>query len=304
MPLSARNMIAIVVTIAILLGVFFTASLYYPTTKRARRIAKNLAMLEAQVEAASPASGQAEEEVAIVDAMDRDIDFFKKRNLSPRKGIPELLEQINRMGNQMNIRFVAVKPLDEKETPEYRQYPFLIETRAAYPELVNFVHRIENGLRLSLSDLRIEIDKNEPSMHRLQFTLNILELKDDLSPGQGESGEKRISQPPDLGLVAVHRDPFSVKKRTQVAQLPKKPKPRKAATKKRRRPKLVLMGIMDIAGSRFAIIDNKILRPGEVIRGQKIDQIADDHVIIGEGGRTYSVYLEGARPPERHEVKR
>lgn len=304
MSLSPRNMIAIVATIAILLGGVFAISLYYPTKKRARRIAKNRAFLQAQVEAASPAGGQAHWEAEIVDAMGMDIDFFKKRNLSPRKGVPELLEQINRMGNQMNIQFVAVKPLEEEEAPEYRRYPFLIETRAAYPELVNFVHRIENGLRLSLSDLRIESDKKTPSTHRLQFTLNIFELKEDLKADQGESGEKQISQPVAMDGVAVPRDPFSLKKETQVAQAAKKPKPAKGATKKRRRPKLVLMGIMDIAGSKRAIINNKILRSGEVIRGQRINRIADDHVIIGEGDRAYPLYLKGSPPVKRREVKR
>jgi len=301
MPLSVRNMVAILATIVILLGVFFIATLYLPTRKQARRTAQRRVTLEAQVEAAAPTGGEREQEAAIIDAIGMDIDFFKKRNLSPRKGIPELLEQINSMGSQMDLRFVAVKPLEEEEGPEYRRYPFLIETRAAYPELVNFVHRIENGLHLSLSDLRIETDKKDPTMHRLEFILNIFELEDELSPSKGESIE---IHPLSMDLVAVRRDPFSPKKPPKVAQLPEKPKPERVAAKKPRRPKLVLMGIVDIAGSRRAIIDNKILKPGEVIRRQRIDQIKDDHVILVDGDTTYALYLEGSTPEKRREVKR
>jgi len=116
MPLSARNMIAILVTIAVLLGVFFVAALYYPTNKRAKRMTKARAILEAQVEAASPTDNTGPgKNAAPRDATDMDINFFKRRNLSPSEGIPKLLEQINRMGSEMNIEFVGVKPLEEEE---------------------------------------------------------------------------------------------------------------------------------------------------------------------------------------------
>lgn len=305
MALSSRNMIAILVTIVVLLGVFFMAILYYPAQKRARRVARSRAILEAQVEAVAPAREGAPQETAMIDAMDMDVNFFKKRDFSPRRGIPDLLEQINRMGNQINIRFVAVRPLDEEDAPEYRKYPFMIEARGAYPELVNFVNRMENGMRLSLSDLRIETDQKDNSTHRLRFILNIFELKDDLQVGQGESGDRGVSlRPKDMDLVAVYRDPFSLTKRTGVVQLPKKPKPTKVAMKKRRPPKLVLMGIMDIAGRRVAIINNKILRQGEVIRGQRIDRIEHDHVVIALKDSTYPLYLKGSAPRRRREVGR
>ncbi|NIO05226.1 MAG: type 4a pilus biogenesis protein PilO, partial [Proteobacteria bacterium] len=210
--LSVRNMIAILLTIAILMGVFFVATLYYPTNKRAKRIARSRAMLEAQIEAPTPQGAKVGTGEDIVDVMGMDVNFFKSRNLSPMKGIPDLLEQINRMGNQMNIRFVAVKPLENEDAPGYRKYPFLIETRATYTELVNFVHRIENGLRLSLNDLRMESDEKDPAIHRLQFTLNIMELKDELSAGQGGLGGNANNQPEKIPLVAVHRDPFGAKK--------------------------------------------------------------------------------------------
>ncbi len=291
--LSVRNMIAILVTIVILLGVFFVATLYYPTRKKAKRFATRRAMVEAQFENSSARQAQEKGEREILDVISRDVNFFKKRNLSAKSGIPDLLEQINRMGNRMNIRFVAVKPLDAQEGPAYQRYPFLIETRAAYAELVNFVHRIENGLRLSLNDLRIESDEKDPSMHRLQFTLNILELKDELPV---ELAEKEGVPLVDMDLVAVHRDPFAPPKATVASPAPEKPKPTKPAAKKGRRPRLVLMGIMDIAGKRIAIINNKILRQGEMIQRRRIKQIEDDHVILEKGDESYPLYLKGAVP--------
>lgn len=299
--LSVRNMIAILVTIVILLGVFFVTTLYYPTDKRAKRIAKRRAILEAQVESSSPPGAQAKEEKEMVDALARDINFFKKRNLSPMKGIPDLLEQINRMGDQMNIRFVAVKPLDEEDAPGYRRYPFLIEAKAAYPELVNFVYRMEDGARLSLGDIRIESDEKDPSMHRLQFTLNIFELEEEMPAEEGRSIQEEES--PLIDLVEVRRDPFGSKKAAVVSPVPQKPKPTKAVAKKRGQPKLVLMGIVNIAGNRIAIINNKILRPGEVIQRRRIDQIEEDHVILVKGDESYPLYLKGAVSPKSREVK-
>ena len=77
MPLSVRNMVAILATIVILLGVFFIATLYLPTRKQARRTAQRRVTLEAQVEAAAPTGGEREQEAAIIDAIGMDIDFSR-----------------------------------------------------------------------------------------------------------------------------------------------------------------------------------------------------------------------------------
>jgi len=296
MPLSVRNMIAILVTVVILVGVFYAASLYYPTRKQAVRIARSRAMLEAQLEAVSPTGGESQKEGAVTDALTMDVNFFSKRNLTPQRGIPELLEQINRVSNQMNIRFVAIKPLDEEETDEYRKYPFLIETKAGYPELVNFVHRIENGMRLSLGNLQIERDPKDVSMHRLQFTLNIVELNEDVEFGPEIPVETVFPDPNDTELIGVFRDVFSPKQGTTVVQLPTPPEAAKVVKKKRRPPKLNLMGIMEIAGKRVAIINDKIVRPGEVILKQRVERIEDDRVIIVRGDQQYSLFLKGSKP--------
>jgi Tfp pilus assembly protein PilO len=303
MALSLRNMVAILVTIVILLGVFFVATLYYPTNKRAKRIANSRAILEAQVEAASPAGGQAKRETEIIEKMGGDVNYFKRRNLSPARGIPELLEQINRMGNQAKIQFVVVKPLDEKEAPGYRQYSIFIEAESPYSELVSFVYRLENDLHLSLKDLRIESDEQDRPIHRLHFTLNIFELKDDTPTGRGESDGKQVFRPVDMDLVAVQRDPFSPKEGAQVVQLPTKPKGTKVASEKPRRPKLVLTGIADIGQGRFVIINDEILKVGDTIQGQRIEQIEDGYVTILNEDTTYPLYLDGSRPFELLESK-
>jgi len=64
------------------------------------------------------------------------------------------------------------------------------------------------------------------------------------------------------------------------------------------------MGVMDIAGKRVAIINNKIVRPGQVIHGQRIDRIEDDHVVIVSGDTEYPLYLKDSTSPRRREVKR
>ncbi|NIO05225.1 MAG: hypothetical protein GTN74_11630, partial [Proteobacteria bacterium] len=57
-------------------------------------------------------------------------------------------------------------------------------------------------------------------------------------------------------------------------------------------------------GSKIAIIDNKILRPGEMVGQQRIDHIADDHVILLEGDETDFLYLKGSTPPQKREGKK
>ena len=234
-----------------------------------------------------------------MDTMRMDVNFFKKRDVSPKKGIPELLEQMNRMCDRINIQLVAVKPLDGEDAPGYRLYPFVIEARGAYSDLVNFVNRMENVLRLSLHDIRIEVDKKSRVMHRLQFTLNIFELKEKLPTGPGESSEQQVYPPADMDLVAVRGDPFSPKKQPEVVQLPEKPEETEPVQENATRPKLVLTGIVDVEGSRLVIINDKILRLGETIDTERIGQIEDDHVIIVEDDRTYPLYLKGSSPLEK-----
>ncbi|NIQ38174.1 MAG: type 4a pilus biogenesis protein PilO [Proteobacteria bacterium] len=303
--LSPRNMIAILATIVILLGVFFVTWLYYPTNKRAKRIANSRAILEAQVEALSPMVGGAEGVAEITEIMSGEVNFFKRRNLSPSKGIPELLEEISTIGRQAKIQFVAIKPVEEKDDPSYREYPILIEAKASYSELVNFVHQMENLLQLSLRDFRIENEEKDPLIHRLHFTLNIVELKQDHPAVKGNSGERHVPRPVDTDLVAVHRDPFSQEEESPVVQVLGKPGNEKAS-RRSGRPKLVLTGILDVGEGGFVIINGKILKVGETIEGQRIQQIGNNHVIIldeSEENTTYALYLEGSSPFELLEVK-
>jgi Tfp pilus assembly protein PilO len=296
-------MIAILLTIVILLSVFFVTAIYYPLNKRAKRTARSRAILEAQVDTTSPSEKPSEVEEKIKRALEMDVNFFKRRDIPPQKGIPELLEQVNKMGNQMNIRFVAVKPLDEEKAPDYRRYPFLIETKSGYPELVNFVQRIENGLRLTLNDLKIETDAKTPLNHLLRFTLNIYELENSVDPHDNRSDVKPIFSPVKVDLVAVARDPFSPKKQPKAVEKPKLPKKPKAKAKKPKRPKLTLMGIMEVAGHKRAIINNQSVREGETIRGQTIQEIAEDHIVVRDGKRIYSLYLKESTSSEGGETK-
>ncbi len=201
---------------------------------------------------------------------------------------------------------MIVKPLEEQDTSDYRKYPILIEIKAGYTELVNFVHQMEDSLHLSLRDFRIENEKKDGSMHRLYFTLNIFELKDELPADQGESSEKRIFRSVAKDLVAVRRDPFSPGKQTRVAQLPKKPVKRvekkEEAPGKPARPKLILTGIANLGERGFVIINGKILRVGDTIEGQRVEQIEDGHVIILDEDSAYPLYLEGSKPFELIEV--
>jgi hypothetical protein len=131
-----------------------------------------------------------------------------------------------------------------------------------------------------------------------------MELKDELPAGQGGLAGNEIIQPEKIPLVAVRRDPFGAKKPVTVSPPPEKPKVAEVIPPEPRRPSLVLMGIMDIAGSKIAIIDNKILRPGEMVGQQRIDHIGDDHVILLEGDETDLLYLKGSTTPQKHEGKK
>lgn len=185
-----------------------------------------------------------------------------------------------------------VKPMPQEESPDYIRYPFLVETRSKYEEIAKFIDSLENSFKLNLDDLHIENDPKAPLWHRLKFTVSTFELKSAESSPSDETGKVEAApiQMVVRNDITVRRDPFlekELKGEEREKKVPPLPKRRR-----KRRPPLKLKGIIDIAGKKVAIMNDKIVREGDWIARYRIVRIGEDEVIAVYGGKKRTLKIE------------
>ena len=287
---SIKGMMVALVIFFIGVYSFFHFFLYLPKKNKARKGTREISLLHGRVANAIQEHKKITEETERVNKEEVNVDYFKRHQIPPEERTPTFLKNIDRLAGRLGFKTNAVTPMDGEETTDYIRYPFLVETRSKYREIVQFIDSLENILGLNLDDLHIENDPKDPSWHRLKFTVSTFELKRAKSLPSDKPGKMEV--PPIQMVVkddiAVKRDPFLEKKLEGVKRVATA-----AISKERpkRLPRLKLNGIIDIAGKKVAIINNKIIREGDWIARYRILQIGEDKVIViyGRKKRTLKI---------------
>jgi Tfp pilus assembly protein PilO len=251
-----------------------------------RKGAREVSSLNERVEKTMLELNKIREEIERANKEEVNVDYFKRHQIPPEQRTPTFLEKVNDVVEQLGITTRLVKPMPQEESPEYVRYPFLVETKSKYEEIVKFIDSLENSLGLNLDDLHIENDPKDPLWHRLKFTVSTFELKRP-EPSASEEMAKGEGSPIQVVVrddIAVERDPF-LEKEKKVASVPIRKE------RKKRLPSLKLNGIIDIAGKRVAIINDKIVKEGDWIAKHRIVRIGEDEVIAvyGRKERTFKI---------------
>lgn len=284
---STVSLRGMVITLAIffigvsLLLLFF---LYMPRLNKERRDRRAIASLDRRVEETIQKINAIQKEIEEFDKEEVNVDYFKRHQIPPEQRTPTFLAKVNDVVNRLGIKTIMVKPLDQEESPDYIRYPFLVEAKSKYEEIVKFVDSLENSFGLNLDELQIEKDPKDPLWHRLKFTVSTFELKrpESSPPEKREEGEEFPIQVMVRDDIAVKRDPFLEK------ELEREERIATAAISKRRQrrlPPLKLNGIIDIAGTKVAIINDQIVREGDRVARYRIVQIGEDEVVAFYGRR-------------------
>jgi len=271
---SIKNMIVALMIFFFGVSLLSFLFLYRPKISKARKGAREISILNGKVEKTMLETNKIREEIDRDKKKERSVDYFKRHRIPPEQRTPTFLAKINDLVNRLGIKTIMVKPMPQEESPEYIRYPFLVEAKSKYEEIVKFIDSLENSFGLNLDDLHIENDPKDPQWHRLKFTVSTFELKRAESPPSEEmpEGEAPSIQVVVRDDIAVKRDPFLEKeKRVVTRPIWKK--------RKKRLPPLKLNGIIDIAGRKVAIINDKIVREGDWIGRHRIVRIDDDEVI-------------------------
>jgi Tfp pilus assembly protein PilO len=249
--------------------------LYRPKINKAIKGMRQVSSLNGKLKKAEEELKKIKEKIAAVNKEEVNVDYFKRHNIPPEQRETTFLEKVNDVVNRLGIKTNMVKPMPKEESPEYIRYPFLVETKSKYEEIVKFVDSLENSLGLNLDDFQIVNDRKDPLWHRLKFTVSTFELKDTKpSPPDKDKGEEdRVVVRED---ITVRRDPFLEKVETgkRIVTAPVRGKRGKGS------PDLKLNGIIHIGKTKVAIINDKIVKEGDSIARHRIVRIGENEVIV------------------------
>jgi Tfp pilus assembly protein PilO len=289
--ISIKGMIMALVIFFIAASSFFYFFLYMPKMNKVKKDMRAISLLNGRVEKAIREVNELQEKIEGFNKDEVNVDFFKRHQIPPERRTTTFLQKMNELVNRLGIKTNMVKPMDQEESTDYIRYPFLVEARSKYGEVVKFIDSLENSFKLNLDDLRIENDPKDPLWHRLKFTVSTFELKDTESSVPHEKG-KVESAPLQMVVnndITVKRDPFLEKELKREKRVVKAPIRK---IRRKRLPSLKLNGIIDIAGRKVAIMNDKIVREGDWIAKHQIVQIGEDEVIAVYGRNKRTLKIE------------
>lgn len=284
---TIKGMIVALVVFFIGVSSLFYLFVYRPKMSKASKGTRAISSLSAKVERAIQDLKAIQEEIERINREGLNVDYFKGQHIPSEERTPTFLKNIETLAGKLGFEYDGVKPMDEEETLDYIRYPFLVETKSKYREIVQFIDSLENSLGLNLDDLHIENDPKAPEWHRLKFTVSTFELKrTEFAPPDKPGKEQAV--PPQIVVrdIRVTRDPFVEKRKKEEKKVAA------AGTRKKRPPRLKLNGIIDIAGKRIAIVNDKIVKEGDWIANHRILKIEKDEVIAVYRGKERTIRVK------------
>ncbi|MCD6320397.1 MAG: hypothetical protein J7M03_06920, partial [Candidatus Desulfofervidaceae bacterium] len=195
------------------------------------------------------------------------INFFQLHEVPSHEQTSFFLQKIAELSSAKGVKVLQVKLLPQEENLYYTKFLFVLETEAPYAQLLRFIKDIEYTLGLNIETLNI-IKSKDQRFPKVKMVLSSIEMK-----GQTFSKVKvNFSSP---SLPRVKRNPFSASVLTTRA---------KTATSGRK-TLFRLHGIMRFKNVYKAMINDQIVKEGDIIKGYKVSFIREDRVILAQDGR-------------------
>jgi Tfp pilus assembly protein PilO len=281
---TLRGMVLALVIVFIGASLLCYLFLYRPKVIKVVKGTRETSSLKKKVAKAITEAGEIRAEIDRISEEKRNVDYFTRHQILPEQRTPTFLAKVNDVVNRLGIKTVKVKPLPQEESSEYVRYPFLVEAKSKYEEIVKFIDSLETSFGLNLDDVHVENDPKDPLWHDLKFTVSTFEFTRDESQPSGKEGiDIQVEVRDD---IAVTRDPFLEKeKRLKERIIPKK-------RLVRRLTPLKLNAIIDIAGRKIAIINDTIVREGDWVAKHRIVRIGEDKVILEYRGKELILKIE------------
>ena len=247
-------------------------------------------------------------------------DLLKEIRWSPdRATAVDVLRRLADLARGGQAKVLAIAPLEQEPAARYRKSSHRIDMAASFRELLDFATRVENEGGI-LEDVVLENPlakpggEKGPDALRAQLRLTTIEPSDDTRRIMGRvlAASAKSSKSPLAAALSLPiearawatplplRDPF------KFAEAPRPRGPARPVALARppspASPAPVVKGIVKFPGGALAIVNDQIVKVGDVVDGRRVEEIVDGRVVLSEpagGSRSVPLPGFGATPPTR-----
>jgi hypothetical protein len=237
---------------------------------------------------------QTETELAANAGLLRDIRWNRDRGTAA-----EVLRRLADLARDGEAKVVAITPLEQEPGARYRRSSHRIDMVASFREMVDFAARVERGGgildEVVLEVVRAKTDGDAGSdAIRAQFRLTTLEPSEDTRRIM-ERVVAASAKNPKVNLIAALTPPSEARAAAPSAPLrdPFKyieaPRRRSAGPVLTRGPAAapdvppiapVVKGIVKFPGGALAIVNDQIVKVGDMVAGRRVHEIVDGRVVF------------------------
>ena len=242
-------------------------------------------------------------------------DLLKEiRWTSDRAPADEVLRRLADMARGGHAKVLAIAPLERESTPRYRKSSHRVDMAVPFRDFVDFATRVEREGGI-LEEVVLEgtrgakpVDEAGDGAVRAQFRLTTIEPSEDarrimervLAASQRNSKSSSVAAALKLPIEARAyettpplRDPFKFVEAPRRREPGRLAAPAPASTAPASAP-VSVKGIVKFPGGFLAIVNDQIVKVGDVVDGQRVTEIADGRVVLSEpGGGSRSALLPG-----------
>ncbi|MFH1459126.1 MAG: type 4a pilus biogenesis protein PilO [Candidatus Omnitrophota bacterium] len=171
-------LIAGIVIIGIIIGASFLF-IFQPLLKQILNYNNEEKAIKAELEKVLNVAKDKEELQAEVKGIEDKIAAYEQK-LSQQTDIPQMLDDLIRIGRKSNVEFVSIEPqklevitFKTDELKKYLKIPIDITLRAGYHEVAQFANYIENSEQfMKIDDVKISGNREEPLRHSIDLTIS------------------------------------------------------------------------------------------------------------------------------------
>jgi hypothetical protein len=229
------------------------------------------------------------------------VDLLKEIRWSPERGNPDaVVRRLAELVQGGQAKVLAIAPLERESTARYRKSWHRIEMAAPYRELVDLAAKVEHEGGI-LEEVVLDMDRKPgdtaPGPIRAQFRLSAMEPSEEAKRilDRAVAAARKAGPPAQVAALTLPieeratgaspqlRDPFAF---VQPASARSSGKPGAPVTLP---GPVALKGIVKFPGGNVAIVNDQVVRVGDVVDGQRVEEISDGQIVLrqpGGGSRT------------------
>jgi hypothetical protein len=236
-------------------------------------------------------------------------DLLKDIRWSPdRATAADVLRRLADLAQGGQAKVLAIAPLEQEPAARYRKSSHRIDMTASFRELLDLVTRVEREGGI-LEDVVLETPQAKPGPEtgsdgvRAQFRLTTIEPSDEtrrimervVAAGK-QSSKSFLAAAFTLPIEArAEAAPLSLRDPFRLAEAPVRRGPTLAAAPAP--APASVQGIMKFPGGALAIVDQQIVKVGDVVNGRRVEEIVDGRIVLSEpAGGSRSIPLTGFAP--------